>query len=115
MRAKNSDDRQSIKDFIKRILLCLTSNLFSLLNAILDFIIQNFKNSKSLESSKYEKHEQIWTKITTQNKQSWENQQKSKKATIFFFLSSSFVFTSHNLLHIKKKPKRRASSFFFFY
>ena len=31
-------------------------------------IIKNFKNSKPLESSKYKKHDQIWTKITTLNK-----------------------------------------------
>ena len=42
-------------------------------------IIQNFKNWKPLEASKYKKHDQIWTKITTQNKQPWENQQKRRE------------------------------------
>ena len=66
-------------------------NLLWLFNFLL---VQNFKNSKPFESSKYKKHDQIWTKITTQNKQLWENQQKrrkEKKAVLqnpfLFFLS----------------------------
>ena len=85
-------------------------------------IIQNFKNSKPVESSKYKKHDQIWTKITNLNKKPWENKQKmrkekrgqrSKTSSFFFFLSTSFVFITHNHLHKQTKnysPTFRCSS-----
>ena len=55
---------------------------------------KNFKNSKLIESSKYKKHNQICTKITTRKKP-WENKQKrrkEKRISFSFFCPLLFLF-----------------------